>query len=239
MSYGKNPPTPPPVIITIDGPAGTGKSSVAQLLAERLSVDYLDTGAMYRAVAVLALDLGIEPTDGPALAEAVSQTTLKFDWAQQPPALIMGGRDISRRIRDLDVSAIVSPVAAQGEVRRELVKLQRRIAREHPRLISEGRDQGSAVFPDAPIRFYLDADVAIRSQRRLRQLTAQGKTVDEQAILADIKNRDHIDSTRADDPLTCPEGAIVVNTDDHSKLEVVDILESIVREHIPNVDQFA
>ncbi len=231
--------TLPPVIITIDGPAGTGKSSVAQLLAQRLSLDYLDTGAMYRAVAVIALDQEIEPTNGSALAEAVQKIDLNFDWTRKPPALMLGERDVSRRIRDMDVSAIVSPVAAQSEVRKVLVMLQRRIARQHPRLISEGRDQGSAVFPDAPLRFYLDSDVTIRAQRRMRQLSAQGKTVDESEVLADIKNRDHIDSTRADDPLTCPDGAIVINTDDHSKLEVVDMLEAIVREKILNVDQTA
>ena len=124
----------PGVIITIDGPAGTGKSTVARLLARRLGLAFLDTGAMYRAAALLAIEEGMAPDDGPALAKAVGRIDLHFDFADDPPRVMLGDRDVSLRIRDLDVGEIVSVVAAQGPLRRVLVGMQRAIARAHPRL---------------------------------------------------------------------------------------------------------
>lgn len=225
-----------PIIITIDGPAGTGKSSVAHRLAERLGIEFLDTGAMYRGAAVIALDRNIEPSDGRTLAAAVREAGMQFDWAHDPPRLRIGGRNVSRRIRDLDVSEIVSTVAAQSPVREVLVEQQRAIAATHPRLVTEGRDQGSVVFPDAPIRFYLDADVEVRAQRRIRQLVKAGKTVDEEEVMRDIEARDRQDSSRDLAPLIKPDGAIEVDTSHKSLVEVVDELEAIVRERLPETD---
>jgi len=168
------------VIITIDGPAGTGKSSVAHRLAERLGLEFLDTGAMYRGAAMIALDNGIAPDDGPALAAAVCRAGMQFVWTTDPPRLHLAGRNVSRRIRDLDVSEIVSIVAAQPPVREVLVEQQRAIAAAHPRLVTEGRDQGSVVFPQAPVKFYLDAPAEVRAERRIRQLVKAGKSVDEE-----------------------------------------------------------
>jgi len=224
------------VIITIDGPAGSGKSTVAHRLAERLGLEFLDTGAMYRAAAVLAIERGIEPDDGPALAEAVRKAGLQFDWSADPPRLLMEGRDVSRRIRDMDVSSIVSIVAAQAEVRAELVRAQRRLGDEHPRLVTEGRDQGSIVFPDAPLRFFLVADAAVRARRRIAQLAELGMHVDEAQVIDDIRERDRIDSTRADGPLTRPEGAVEIDTSDLSIEQVVDRLESIAREELAKAE---
>jgi cytidylate kinase len=212
------------IIITIDGPAGSGKSTVAHRLAERLSLEVLDTGAMYRAVALIGIEQDIDPADGPALAAATLDSDMRFDWKTDPPRLHLGDRDVGDRIRDMDVSSIVSIVAAQKPVRDALVQQQRRIADEHPHLVTEGRDQGSVVFPDAPVRFFLDADVAERARRRVAQLIESGKEVDEAQIIADIERRDRIDSTRADGPLHCPEGAISVNTSDLKIEEVVDVL---------------
>ncbi|UCD75430.1 MAG: (d)CMP kinase [Phycisphaerales bacterium] len=223
-----------PLIITIDGPAGTGKSTVAHGLAERLGLEYLDTGAMYRAAAVIALDQNLDPADGEALAEAVAGAEMRFHWAENPPPLMLGERDISDRIRDMDVSAIVSIVAAQPAVRRVLVQEQRRIASGHPRLVTEGRDQGSVVFPDAPLRFYLDADVSVRAERRMKQLAEAGKPVDRAHVMRDIRKRDRIDSTREDGPLTRPDGAIDIDTNHRTAEEVVDLMESIVRENLPD-----
>ena len=222
----------PRLLITIDGPAGSGKSTVAQRLADRLGLDYLDTGAMYRAAALLALERGIDAEDGPTLAGALRQAELRFDWHASPPPIMIGDRDISRRIRDMDVSAIVSPVSARGEVRAVLVEQQRRIAREHPHLVTEGRDQGSAVFPDASVRFYLDAEPGVRAERRRKQLAETGRPVGAAQVMNDIARRDRIDSTRADAPLTRPIGAIVVDTTNLSLDEVVDRLEASVREHL-------
>ena len=224
------------IIITIDGPAGSGKSTVAHGLAERLGLEFLDTGAMYRAAALLAIEQGVKPDDGPALAEAVRQAGLAFDWNDDPPRLLMGGRDVSRRIRDMDVSSIVSIVAAQGEVRAELVRAQRRLGEEHPRLVTEGRDQGSVVFPDAPLRFFLVAEVTVRARRRVAQLAELGSPVDETRVIDDIRERDRIDSTRADGPLTRPEGAIEIDTSNLSIEQVVGRLESIARAELAGAE---
>ena len=202
----------PPVIITIDGPAGTGKSTVAHLLAKRLGLEFLDTGAMYRAAALVAIENGIDPADGLALAEALQHADLHFDWKADPPRLLLHDRDISRRVRDLDVSAVVSIVAAQSDLRRVLVQQQRRIAQRHPRLVSEGRDQGSVVFPNASVRFYLDADVQVRAKRRAAQLVASGKKVDHTRVEHDLQERDRLDASRTDGPLIRPTGAIDIDT---------------------------
>jgi cytidylate kinase len=223
-----------PVIITIDGPAGTGKSTVAHLLATRLGLDFLDTGAMYRATALVALEREIDPGDGPALAAAVAGLDLHFDWRHDPPRIMVGDRDISRRIRDLDVAEVVSIVAAQAELRSVLVEQQRRIAADHPRLVTEGRDQGSVVFPDAGARFYLDADIAVRADRRARQLIAAGMDVDHEQIVQGIIERDRIDSSRSDGPLIRPQGAIAVDTSEMTAEQVVDELEGLSRERFPD-----
>ncbi|HMN96384.1 MAG TPA: (d)CMP kinase [Phycisphaerales bacterium] len=222
------------VIITIDGPAGTGKSSVAGKLAARLGLEFLDTGAMYRAASLLAIERGLRPDDGPAIAAAVGREGVRFLWGTRRPAVLLGGRDVSDRIRELDVSAIVSIVAGCTEVRQVMVGEQRRIAEEHPRLVTEGRDQGSVVFPDAPIRFFLDADPEVRAARRTRQLEEQGKRVAAEAIRADIATRDRLDASRAEGPLVRPVGAIELDTTDLSLDAVVDALEAIVRDRLPD-----
>jgi cytidylate kinase len=221
------------IVITIDGPAGTGKSTVAHKLSKRLGLDFLDTGAMYRAAALVALERGLDPADGVALAKAVAQAGMHFDWTGDPPRLMLDHRDVSARIRDLDVSAIVSIVAAQPQVRQVLVEQQRKISQQHPRLVTEGRDQGSVVFPDAPVRFFLEADMQVRAERRAKQLRAAGKKVARQRVLEDIARRDRLDAGRADAPLTCPEGAIVISTGERSADEVVEEMERHVRRELP------
>ncbi len=219
------------VIITIDGPAGTGKSTVAHLLAERLGLEFLDTGAMYRVAALVAIEQGIDPDDGAALAAAVGADGPGFDWAADPPTVLLGGRDVSRRIREQDVNELVSIVAAQPALRDVLVRQQRRIAAEHRRLVSEGRDQGSVVFPDAGLRVYLDAAVEVRAERRMNQLIAAGMPADRDRIVSDIRDRDRRDSSRKDGPLVRPAGAVVVDTSHLTQGQVVDELERISREH--------
>lgn len=225
----------PAVIVTLDGPAGTGKSTLAHRLAGRLGLDHLDTGAMYRAAALVAIEASIDPGDGVAVAAAVRASGMRFDWAADPARIHLGDRDVAERIRDLEVSEVVSEVAAQPEVRAVMIEWQRRIATEHPRLVSEGRDQGSAVFPQALVRFYVTADVGVRAERRVRQLSESGRIVDTRVVTDDIRRRDERDSTRSDSPLVRPEGAIDIDTSNRTIDEALDLMETEVRRHIDSL----
>lgn len=225
-------PTHVPVIITIDGPAGTGKSTVARLLAKRLGLDFLDTGAMYRAAAAIMLDQKIDPDEVGELVSAVMGADLHFDWATDPPAILAWDDPMDHRIRQADVTAAVSRVAAIGELRQHMVRKQRVIAAQHPRLVTEGRDQGSVVFPDAEIKFYLDADAGIRARRRAEQLRESGVEIEVEALKAQILERDRKDSSRADGPLMCPRDALRIDTSGLDLDSVVALLEQHVRSRI-------
>lgn len=222
------------MIITIDGPAGTGKSTAAHLLAKRLGLEFLDTGAMYRTAALIALESAIAPDAGVKLAAAIAAADMHFNWKADPPSLMLGERVVGSRIRDMDVSGVVSIVAAQKEVRQVLVDAQRRIAHQHPRLVSEGRDQGSVVFPEAPLRFFLTADAGVRAERRMAQLAASGKPIDHASVMRDIHERDLLDRTRPDGPLIRPPGAIDINTGDGDVDSVVSRMEATARERLPD-----
>ncbi|MEM1423071.1 MAG: (d)CMP kinase [Planctomycetota bacterium] len=223
------------LIVTIDGPAGTGKSSVARDLAGALSLEFLDTGAMYRAATALSLDAGVPVDDERLVARLVRRADLRFDWNDDPPTLYAEGRDMTERVRDADVNANVSIVASLPEVRTVLVEAQRRIGEAHPFLVSEGRDQGSVVFHDAKIKFFLDATVEVRAKRRAAQLREMGREseADESLIAHQIAERDRIDSTRAVGPLCCPSDAQVVDTSTLSQGEVVGRLLELVRAGVP------
>jgi cytidylate kinase len=216
-------------IVTIDGPAGTGKSTVAHWLAKRLGLEFLDTGAMYRAAALSALERGIDPADGERVAHLVRELDLAFDWTSDPPELFADGRPVGERIRTPEVTRAVSLVASNPTVRAEMVRAQRAIASRHPRLVTEGRDQGSVVFPDADVRIYLDARPEVRARRRVEQLSLKGIVTNEAEVLAQILERDRIDSTRRDGPLVCPRGADVVDTSDLEVGAVIDRLAELVR----------
>ena len=216
-------------IVTIDGPAGTGKSTVAHRLAKRLGLEFLDTGAMYRAAALTALERGIDPSDGPCVAELVRAIDLRFDWRTDPPELFVNGTAMGERIRTPEVTRAVSAVASNPLVRAAMVESQRAIAARHPRLVTEGRDQGSVVFPDADVWIYLDARAEVRARRRVEQLRTKGIETTEAEVLANISERDRLDSSRRDGPLVCPSGAAVVDTSAIDIDEVIDRLEEIVR----------
>lgn len=221
-----------PIIITIDGPAGTGKSTIARLLAKRLGLDFLDTGAMYRAATAICIDQGISPDDIDRLCEVVSEADLHFDWVEDPPTMLAWLKPIDARIRDADVTALVSRIAAIGRLREHMVRKQRIIANQHPRLVAEGRDQGSIVFPDADVKFYLDAAPEIRAHRRAEQLRKLSMEADDGRILQDIIRRDTMDASRHDGPLICPEDAVVIDSSQLEIPEVIAALETIVRDRV-------
>lgn len=222
------------LIVTIDGPAGAGKSSVARRLARQLGADFLDTGAMYRGVAAAALAAGIDPADVQRTAEYAAQLKIRFRWNTDPPRLIVDGVDMTHRLRDADVTAAVSDVATNSAIRLVLVKAQQIIGQQHDRLVTEGRDQGSVVFPDATVKFYLDAAAEVRAKRRADELREAGQHVDEQKLLNQIIERDRRDSTRLDGPLICPDNAIQVDSSHMSLQQVVDHLAHHVRSIVPD-----
>lgn len=218
-----------PLIITIDGPAGTGKSSVARELAKRLAMEFLDTGAMYRAATALALDRGIALDDEERVAALTLEAEIHFDWRADPPALMAFAAPYTARLRDPDVNKAVSPVSGLPKLREVLVRRQRLIGQQHPLLVTEGRDQGSVVFPDAGMKFYLDASPRVRAQRRARQTYESPTEAQIDAIEEEIAVRDKLDTERAVGPLIVPEGAQRIDTSDITLADVADLLERAVR----------
>ena len=226
------------LIITLDGPAGSGKSTVARMLAKALQLEFLDTGAMYRGITAACLDRGIDPATQPqAVAELARTSRLKFDWSADPPTLGIetdeGCRDLTGRLRDADVTVAVSDVAAMAAVRHVLVEAQRHIGMNHRRMVSEGRDQGSVVFPDAAIKFYLDASPQVRAQRRAEQLRQAGSPADALKVLEAIRHRDDRDFHRYNGPLRCTEDAIRIDTTQMKVEQVVKQLVEHVQQHAP------
>jgi CMP/dCMP kinase len=219
------------LIITLDGPAGAGKSTVAWHLAKRLGLEFLDTGAMYRGLSAKCVERGIDPVaEDYAVVELARNSDFRFDWTQDPPRLRVGGTDVTDRLRDSDVTGQVSEVAAIPGVRQVMVREQRRMGDEHPRLVTEGRDQGSVVFPEAEVKFYLDASPSIRAKRRAEQLRAAGKKVDLKQIRDGILERDRKDSSRKDAPLICPKDARRIDTSEMTLDDVVEMLDGLVHE---------
>jgi cytidylate kinase len=206
-------PFPDRFVIAIDGPAGSGKSTMARLLAGRLGLMNIDTGAMYRAVTALMLDAGQDPADEKAAETAASGMSLHFELAQDGQKTVVNGADFTARIRRPDVDSAVSVVAAHPGVRRRLVETQRRMGGAG-RVVMEGRDIGSHVFPDADVKFYLAARDETRAERRGKDLEAQGSAAPHEQTLAGIRNRDRLDSRRATSPLVKPEGAFEIDTSD-------------------------
>lgn len=210
------------LIVTLDGPAGAGKSSVARRLAEKLNADFLDTGAMYRAIAAAALDRGIDPGEQPdAIGKLAKTISFRFDFSCSPPAVLVNGKELTARLRDQDVTNSVSAVAALGAVRQVLVQAQQEIGRTRSRIVTEGRDQGSVVFPDAQAKFYLDASADVRAQRRVSQLQRAGKPAHLQEIKQSIIERDQRDTNRAIGPLVRPKNSKYLDTSHMSLDEVV------------------
>lgn len=209
-------------VIAIDGPAGSGKSTIGRALADRLGLTYLDTGAMYRAVAFAALEQGLATDDDAAVGAAARNMELSVDDGR----VVVDGRDATTAIRGPQVSGVVSTVAALPSVRDELRSRQRAWAEAHGGGVIEGRDIGSVVFPDAVLKVYLTASADVRASRRAAQL---GES-DNGAVARALASRDEADSSRAHSPLVEPDGAVTVDSSDMDIDQVVDLLVGLVEE---------
>lgn len=216
------------MIVTIDGPAGSGKSTTASMLAERLGLLYLDTGAMYRGVTFAVLEGGIDPEDEAAVVSVAEKCELEFRQTGKGIHLHLDGVDVSKEIRSPEVSSFVSPVSRHQGVRRAMVRIQRSVARAGG-VVAEGRDTGSVVFPYADLRVFLVADLEARTERRRLQMLGMGMEQTLEEIRENITRRDEIDSGRAHSPLLKPAGALIVDTSALSIEEQVGIIEDTAR----------
>lgn len=212
------------VVVAIDGPSGSGKSSTSRGVAARLGLRYLDTGAMFRAITWWLLENGIDVTDPSAVSASVGRPVLESGTDPLTPTIVIGGQDASVAIRSGTVTAAVSAVSAVPEVRARLLDLQRQIIGAGG-IVVEGRDIGSVVVPDAPVKVYLTADPASRALRRSAEEGGSDRGLTETALL----ERDRIDSTRATAPLTMPEGAHHIDTTVRTLDEVVALIVDLVR----------
>ncbi|WP_254781220.1 (d)CMP kinase [Modestobacter sp. DSM 44400] len=207
--------------VTLDGPSGTGKSSVARALAVRLGASYLDTGAMYRAATVAVLDAGIEPTDAESVTRSVSAARIDIGTEAGTELVQVDGVDVATRIRGVEVTRSVSAVSAVPAVRRLLVDRQRALVADAEAIVVEGRDIGTVVLPEATLKVYLTAAPEIRAERRAGQLGVTDPA-EIAAIAADLRRRDDYDSSRADSPLRPAPDAVVVDSSGLDREAVVD-----------------
>jgi cytidylate kinase len=219
------------MIITIDGPAGTGKSTVARAVAEALGFDFLDTGAMYRAIGLEAVRRRANLEDQRELAFIARHVRIEFDWGRRPPGILLNGEPVGHVLRGGEATRAASYVATVPAIREILVRQQQQIGGERPDLVTEGRDQGSVVFPQAGLKFFLDATPAERARRRVAQLRHRGEIVDYHDILNGILDRDHRDSSRLHGPLVVPKDAQVIDTSHLSEGQVVDRIVARARGH--------
>jgi cytidylate kinase len=222
------------VVVAIDGPSGSGKSSTSRGAADRLGLRYLDTGAQFRAVTAWMLDHGVDVNDADAVARNAGSPALVSGTNPLNPTITVDGRDVAEIIRTDAVTAAVSPVATVPEVRARLLELQRSViaeSLEHGGIVVEGRDIGSVVWPDAQVKLYLTADAAARAARR----TAENGGGSVAATEAELLRRDAIDSSRTAAPLVVPEGAVHLDTTPYGLDEVVALVVDIVEQTMSQV----
>lgn len=212
------------LIVAIDGPSGVGKSTTGRLVARALNIPHIDTGAMYRAIALAALRAGIGTRDEAALEDLASRVRIDFIPGERE-RILLDGEDVTSQIRTPKVSMAASDVSSVPAVRRILVRLQQELGRRSGGVL-EGRDIGTKVFPETPYKFFLTARPEVRAQRRYRDLLARGQSVDYQSVLAESRRRDIQDSTRTDSPLTYDQTYTVIDTSD---LTIDQVAEAIVQ----------
>lgn len=215
--------------IAIDGPAGAGKSTIAKMVAKELDMIYVDTGAMYRAIAIWVLDEGIAPDDEKSISRDLDNLNVTIRYEDDQQRVYLNGTDVTGRLRDESTGRMASVVSKHPCVREKLVSLQQKLARED-RVIMDGRDIGTKVLPDAALKIFLTASPEVRAKRRYDELVLKGKECDLETILADIKERDMADETRKVSPLKPAEDSVLLDTSDMSQREVADKIIELYEE---------
>jgi cytidylate kinase len=224
------------IIVAIDGPAGAGKSTIARRLAGRLGFLYLDTGAMYRAVALWALRAGIDLTDMHRLERLAAEAQIAF--RRDPPAIFLNGEDVTEAIRAPEVSAAASQASAIPGVRRAMVDLQRQIA-DGENVVAEGRDVTTVVFPEAQVKIFLDADPTVRARRRSEELRQRGMAAPTDAVAREMQERDARDRDRAAAPLMQAPDAVYLDSSGLTPGELEEIILKMIRERVSNGKEFS
>jgi cytidylate kinase len=215
------------LVIAIDGPAGSGKSTIAARLAKKFGYVNLESGAMYRALALQAMDQNVSLDDGDALRQLADRTVIDLEPGGEGNRVLLDGRDVSRRMRDADVTAAASRVSIHPQVREVMVKRQRALGQDGG-VVMEGRDIGTAVFPNADVKIFLDADQNVRAERRVVQ-TGLRSADDTQRVMAELAVRDQRDRTRSASPLVAAPDAVHIDTTHKSIDDVVAEVEQLVR----------
>lgn len=222
------------LVIAVDGPAGAGKSTVAQAVAKRLGYVYIDTGAMYRALTLQAARCGVSPDDGDALVRLLENTDIRLvnhPEAKEKNRVLLNGEDVTEAIRSPEVSDAVSKVASHPDVRKHMVRMQQALAAEGG-VVMDGRDIGTTVLPKAELKVYLTADVRARAERRWRELRAAGHDVDLEEVYKAILERDRQDKERAESPLRAADDAVIIDSTDCPIEEVVNKVLELAAERM-------
>ena len=229
--FKNTPETGRKLVIAIDGPAASGKSTTAKLVAERLGYMHVDTGAMYRAITLKVLRSGLAPDDRAGITRLLDMTRVQLRDERGTLRVLLDGRDVTEEIRTPEVTRAVSAVSSLPEVREVMVREQRALG-SNGGIVLEGRDIATVVFPDADCKFFLIADLGVRAERRLRELCAQGVSADLEDLKKEIGERDRFDSTRAVSPLRKAADAVEIDTSDMTIEQQVDVVVRSVRERL-------
>jgi len=221
----------PKLIITIDGPAGSGKSTTARLLAEKIGAAFLDTGAMYRAVTVAAMKSQLDLGNVETVEKLIDSADFKFEITNNQMAVKINNKDITEQIRDPKVTENVRFIASQPSLRSRLVKMQQNFAQKYQKIVTEGRDQGTVVFPDADYKFFLTADSAQRTKRRAEELTEKGLKVDLTKLRKEIEIRDTADKNRNTGPLVPAKDAVIIDNTNLTLEQTVNEILKIINKN--------